>query len=260
MILARIEKALREQNWLAVAIEFVIVVLGVLLAFQISAWAERQAQHERVRQVTDRMIEDLQAERWRVAAVESYLGDVRSHAHRALAAIEGEIALQDEELVIAAFRASQLFWSGNIRTSYDELVSRGDVNLIPDRALRDAAVEYYTMPAAVLMSETTRSAYREAFRQRIDHRLHHALTDACAEEFNVGIGDYTALEDMLDFPCSIDGFDAQIAETAALLQTDEDLHDLLRWRVIDLEGELNSVAYLSVLLDRGLANTVEASQ
>ena len=48
MILSRITKAVREQNWFAVAIEFVIVVCGVLLAFQISLLSERQAAQERI--------------------------------------------------------------------------------------------------------------------------------------------------------------------------------------------------------------------
>ena len=44
MILSRISKAIREQNWLAVGIEFVIVILGVVIGFQISAWkTEREA-------------------------------------------------------------------------------------------------------------------------------------------------------------------------------------------------------------------------
>jgi hypothetical protein len=42
MILSRITKAIREQNWFAVAIEFVIVIAGVVIGFQITAWnAER---------------------------------------------------------------------------------------------------------------------------------------------------------------------------------------------------------------------------
>ena len=48
MILSRLSKAIREQNWFAVALEFVIVVAGVLLAFQISLMSERQADRARV--------------------------------------------------------------------------------------------------------------------------------------------------------------------------------------------------------------------
>jgi hypothetical protein len=37
MILARLSKAIREQNWFAVVLEFVIVIAGVVTGFQIMA-------------------------------------------------------------------------------------------------------------------------------------------------------------------------------------------------------------------------------
>jgi len=40
MILRRVTKHVREQNWLAVALDFLIVVSGILIAFQITSWAE----------------------------------------------------------------------------------------------------------------------------------------------------------------------------------------------------------------------------
>jgi len=48
MILARLSQAIRTQNWFAVVLEFVIVVAGVLLAFQISLLSERRAMQGRV--------------------------------------------------------------------------------------------------------------------------------------------------------------------------------------------------------------------
>ena len=40
MILARLSRPIREQNWFAVALEFVIVILGVVIGFQVTAWNE----------------------------------------------------------------------------------------------------------------------------------------------------------------------------------------------------------------------------
>ncbi|MFT6541804.1 MAG: hypothetical protein ACJAU5_000882, partial [Maricaulis maris] len=37
MILSRIARALKDQSWLAVGIEFVIVILGVVIGFQVTA-------------------------------------------------------------------------------------------------------------------------------------------------------------------------------------------------------------------------------
>jgi len=37
MILSRISRAVREQNWFAVVLEFVIVIAGVVIGFQVTA-------------------------------------------------------------------------------------------------------------------------------------------------------------------------------------------------------------------------------
>ena len=44
MILSRIIHHLKTQNWTAVAIEFVIVILGVVIGFQVTAWNEARDQ------------------------------------------------------------------------------------------------------------------------------------------------------------------------------------------------------------------------
>jgi hypothetical protein len=61
MIVKRVAKALRRQDWATVAIEFLLVVAGVLLAFQISAWAtERAARSERAA-ATERLLDEAEA-------------------------------------------------------------------------------------------------------------------------------------------------------------------------------------------------------
>ena len=43
MLLRRITQHVKDQNWFAVALDFLIVVVGILIAFQINAWSDRQA-------------------------------------------------------------------------------------------------------------------------------------------------------------------------------------------------------------------------
>jgi len=59
VILARISRAIREQNWFAVALEFVIVVAGVLLAFQISAWSAERGDRAYARDILERLHAEL---------------------------------------------------------------------------------------------------------------------------------------------------------------------------------------------------------
>ncbi len=43
MLLRRITQHVKDQNWFAVSLDFLIVVVGILIAFQVNGWSERQA-------------------------------------------------------------------------------------------------------------------------------------------------------------------------------------------------------------------------
>ena len=43
MILRRLSQSLKEQNWMAIAIEFVLLVLGVFLGIQVANWNQKLA-------------------------------------------------------------------------------------------------------------------------------------------------------------------------------------------------------------------------
>ena len=43
MRLRSLSKHIREQNWFSVALDFVIVVVGILIAFQITNWNEARS-------------------------------------------------------------------------------------------------------------------------------------------------------------------------------------------------------------------------
>jgi endonuclease III-like uncharacterized protein len=46
MILRSLTKHIKDQNWFAVGLDFVIVVTGILIAFQITNWSESRKNNE----------------------------------------------------------------------------------------------------------------------------------------------------------------------------------------------------------------------
>ena len=44
MLLRSITKHVKDQNWFAVALDFFIVVVGILIAFQITNWSEARGE------------------------------------------------------------------------------------------------------------------------------------------------------------------------------------------------------------------------
>ena len=59
MLLRRYIQHVKEQNWTAVAIDFVIVVVGVFLGIQVSNWNEGQREQKLVRGYLQRLNEDF---------------------------------------------------------------------------------------------------------------------------------------------------------------------------------------------------------
>ncbi|MEM7689784.1 MAG: hypothetical protein AAF291_12250 [Pseudomonadota bacterium] len=104
LILSRIARALREQNWTAVALEFTIVTLGVLLGSVVAQWnADRQEQAQ-VRELLSRLTPVFEVWSEDVKALEQYF-----ESRAALAEATEQMISQEgneAELVKAAFLSS----------------------------------------------------------------------------------------------------------------------------------------------------------
>jgi hypothetical protein len=62
MILRRLTKHVEDQNWFAVALDFVIVVAGILLAFQITNWSVDRSELAQAASIRANIIEDLRSD------------------------------------------------------------------------------------------------------------------------------------------------------------------------------------------------------
>ena len=72
MILARLSHAIRTQNWFAMVLEFVIVIAGVVIGFQVTGWNAERSERVREAAYLERLhaeVEELESMRgWRVAS------------------------------------------------------------------------------------------------------------------------------------------------------------------------------------------------
>ena len=85
MLLRRVTKHVNDQNWFAVALDFVIVVAGVFIGLQVSQWNEDAQTQRAFEQAKSR----LEAERLaNLELTETFLSDVAARLERAEAAIE----------------------------------------------------------------------------------------------------------------------------------------------------------------------------
>jgi len=63
MRLRSLTKHIRDQNWFAVALDFFIVVVGILIAFQITNWNEARVNEREAVSARADLIENLKNDR-----------------------------------------------------------------------------------------------------------------------------------------------------------------------------------------------------
>lgn len=69
MLLRRITQHIKDQNWFAVLIDFLIVVVGILLAFQITEWGDRQTEKRSLNVALERLHDEIQ---FNIASIDKY--------------------------------------------------------------------------------------------------------------------------------------------------------------------------------------------
>jgi hypothetical protein len=162
MILARITKALKDQNWLAVSIEFIIVIAGVVIGFQVTGWnadrAERVIIAQQLREVREDVAADIvalditrEASLWRLAAAEYILTglDDSDRLPGMLLVFDipvdrellPEVSPDDHPTLLA--RVNLVRGITGQRTGYESLINGGNLRLIEDSDLRAAIQRYY---------------------------------------------------------------------------------------------------------------------
>ena len=243
MILRRLSQSLRQQNWTAITVEFVLLVSGVFLGIQAANWNQERESDRRSAIFTQRLKSDLRIEAWNFEMLVSYYGQAQANARRTVDALAGRAALSDEQLLVAAYRATQYVDNTRQRSAYDELTSTGELALIRDRKLRKLAMDIYSMRDFDWFIDEGRNApYRVAFRKRVPYRIQDALGDACGDHL-VLPGDYAGIPTTLEYPCKLDLPPADIAATAAALRADPELPALLNLRIMDVGTNVSNLTF-----------------
>ena len=234
MILRRLTQSLKEQNWTAITIEFVLLVVGVFLGIQVSNWNTERELRQKSEVFTQRLLADLRVEAWAYEYLIGYNRDVLANARRALDALDGEKPLSDEQLLIAAYRATQYESQDRRRATFDELVSTGTIGLIRSQKLRETATAVYaTTIIDQTMAEAKQSEYRLVFRKAMPARVQQALLERCGDRIVPPL-DYSRIPHSLDYQCTLGLPDDVVRSAAQSLRAAPGLVPTLRLRHADL--------------------------
>jgi hypothetical protein len=141
MILRRLPQSLKEQNWTAIWIEFILLVSGVFLALQVATWNEDRRDRVQERHYLERLREDFVLS---VTDAESNIENMELQARRTTRMLDRLRACRLEEGSQHAEFAAGLYVLGRLepqtltRGTMDELRSTGRLGIIRSVNLRRA--------------------------------------------------------------------------------------------------------------------------
>ncbi len=144
-ILKRLSKHLDEQNWFAIGLEILIVVISIFLGFQVTASYESRMSLGTEAIYLEELLEDFQANR-------SLEDETLGRLETILPQIQG--LLEQSALAEPTWSAAELnaafsniwqmptFYSTN--RAYDNILGSGELKLLRDRELKKEISEYYS--------------------------------------------------------------------------------------------------------------------
>ncbi|MDA3934624.1 MAG: hypothetical protein PF630_09930 [Gammaproteobacteria bacterium] len=172
-------KHVKDQNWFAVGLDFLIVVFGVFIGFQVTIWNQDRQNNDRAEAYLERIGGDLDADLVGYAERGVFWADVSDYGATALAyANTGNAKGASQwELLLAFFQAGQIGEFFTRDTTYEELKSAGELGLIDNTDLRNQLANYYTNADNPALSERPR--YREHIRGLIHFDIQLYIWENC---------------------------------------------------------------------------------
>ena len=233
MLLRSITNHVKSQNWFAVGLDFVIVVIGVYIGIEVSNWNEARTNNQRGEYFAGRLLDDMQFEFSIYDNEVNYYSTVHDYAKRAIELVDADDPAFDNEFVVSAYNATQFTYAEPSQSTYDELLATGNLYLLQDKNLRNAALFLYTSKTRSRLSNyVLESEFRERVRSVIPHDVQQAVREQCGDI----IDPITGFTSGIPADCQLDHERERIAHAANLLRNDPDFRS-------DLALFLSSLGY-----------------
>jgi len=147
MLLRRLAEAVREQNWLTVTIEVLIVVVGIFIGLQVDGWNELRKERNLERRYLERLVEEVSQD-----IDEMEYGIELAQSRRAMGQMllnaldDSTIASENPTAFITAIeQACYTFLPAINDSTIEEIKFSGHLRIIRNEKLRTSIAAYYKL-------------------------------------------------------------------------------------------------------------------
>jgi hypothetical protein len=144
MLFRRYLENLHNQNWIAVALDFVVVVVGIFLAFQLERWYSDQRMQGNANERLTTLVDDFSANREELARSIGLREPVVSAAIELLELDEQRPSEDQYEHFYELLATASVTATPRLRRgAYDILIATGQIELLTDESLKSELADFY---------------------------------------------------------------------------------------------------------------------
>lgn len=175
MLLGRIAGHVRAQNWTAITLDFLIVVVGIFVGLQVSNWNDARLLRAEEGSLLARLSSDFEAiDRSLKVHVDAYYQNMVA-IEFVIDALESGAATQGGEFEANLDRVLWATTPPNRSATFAEMASAGKVDLLQGEALRRALVVFdqrvEALERSYLLLQDLRLAYLDPFVSKVRFRI-----------------------------------------------------------------------------------------
>mgnify|MGYP000303650981 CR=1 FL=1 len=143
MLLRKITQHVKDQNWFAVWLDFLIVVFGLFIGFQVQSWNEARTDRNHASAINKRLETEFTLITEDLASLSESLLQYRYSTLNILKALDKNESTVNRELMNVSLAETLNVGRPPSRSStYIQLVSTGDIALLQNEKLRILLVKY----------------------------------------------------------------------------------------------------------------------
>ena len=225
MFLRRIVDHLKAQNWTAIGLDLSIVIIGVFIGTQVSNWNQERIQKRETAKLLLELEPALGSFTDFFDAAKIYYATTGSYTDRAFAGWRADPAISDEEFVVSAYQASQIYTWGLNGENWASIFGSDQLRDIEDAEVRQGLTTLMTISYDQIDAVVLDAPYRERVRRVIPEDIQDAIREKCNDQ----PVPERPLAVRLPPTCDLALSDSKFAAAAAALRARSDLVGELRW-------------------------------
>jgi len=233
MILRRVIDHVKAQNWTAVALDFVIVVMGVFIGIQVSNWNAARTDRAKAESYLERIADDLTIVQTSMQSNLVMASWLETHMMNAIDQLSAPQAPESAEFLVDTYISGYVLTGIVPRDSLKELMSSGAFDMIESADTREKLRRFDRIAQNAEEEFSSITEYQSRYRRAMPPRVMAHLRRSCGDR---GAG--RTLEGLVQFEvpetCPPDLSAAQIEQSVENLLS-ENLLPALREALADTQ-------------------------